>query len=190
VHALPLPEEIEGQVYPGRNPAVYVLDARTGAILFRLWGASACWGEVWTADGGSLIVAGQRADHFGWFIVTADGASVRRLDEADGAFFVEPSPTDASIAAFLGRPTYPDGNVGPVGGPLMSLDVGSETATPVLYFSPGVQSPGWDPVHAPPRWLSDGRVVLLTGDGGHGGCEMGPRRPELEVQFPPFEGGE
>ena len=190
VHAFPLPEEIEGREYPGRNPAVYVLDAGTGAILFRLWGASACWGEVWTADGRSLIVEGQRSEEYGWFVVTADGTSVRRLDAADAAFFVEPSPMNPSIAAFLGRLTYPDGNVGAVEGPLMSLDLGSGTAQPVLYFSPEVQSPQWDPAHSPPRWLSDGRLVLFTGDGGHGGCEMGPRRPELEVQLPPFEGGD
>jgi dipeptidyl aminopeptidase/acylaminoacyl peptidase len=190
VHAFPLAEEIDGRLYPGRNPAVYVLDARTDAIDFRLWGASACWGEVWTADGRSLIVAGQRSDEFGWFVVTADGTSVRRLDAADGAFFVEPSPTNPGIAAFLGRPTYPNGNVGPVEGPLMSLDLRSGAAKPVLYASPEAQPPEWDPAHSPRRWLSDGRLVFFTGDGGHGGCEMGPRRPNLEVQFPPFDAGD
>jgi len=189
VHAFPLPEEIEGQVYPGRNDAVYVLDAGTGAIRFRLWGASACWGEVWTADGHSLIVRGQRADDFGWFVVTADGASVRRLEAADGAFFVEPSPRDLDVAAFLGRPTYPGGQVGGVQGPLMVLDLESGLAVPVLDISLENRSPGWDPAHSLPRWLSDGRLVFFTGIEGHGGCEMGPRLPELEVQVPPFDAG-
>jgi len=189
VHAFPLPEEIEGQVYPGRNDAVYVLDADTGAIRFRLWGASACWGEVWAADGHSLIVRGQRADDFGWFVVTADGASVRRLDAADAAFFVEPSPTNPRIAAFLGPHKYGDGQSGGVQGPLMVLDLEGGLATPIVDVSAEAEVPGWDPVHPLRRWLSDGRLVFFTGVEGHGGCEMGPRLPELEVQFPPFDAG-
>jgi Tol biopolymer transport system component len=189
VHAFPLPEEIEGREYPGRNPAVYVLDAGTGAILFRLWGASACWGEVWTADGRSLIVEGQRSEEYGWFVVTADGTSVRRLEAADGTFFVEPSARDPDVAAFLGRRTYPGGEVGSVEGPLMTVDLDTGQAAPVVGISLKDRSPGWDPAHPLPRWLSDGRLVFFTGTEGHEGCEMGPRLPELEVQFPPFDAG-
>lgn len=167
-------------------PSVYILEADTGTVRFRLPGASACWGSVWTADGRSLIVQGQRAQQHGHFVVTADGSSVHRLESADAAFFVEASPVDPERAAFLGRRVLADGRVGGVSGPVTAIDLPSDRATPVVEINPEAQAPGWDPLHRLPRWLADGRLVFFTGHGGHGGCEMGPGRPDLKAEFPPF----
>ena len=145
----------------------HVLDAATGAMQFRVEGASRCAPQVWSADGRWLLVVGRRGDRFGSYLVAADGSEIRDL----GGHVQGISPADPAIGA---THAYPDPGALrivalPSGETLRTIDF----AGPVMWHFEDQQ------------WLADGRLVVVAPTAGRGGCLAGPGdERELEVRFP------
>jgi hypothetical protein len=148
---------------------LYVLDAATGAVLFRVQGAHTCGQNIWSADGRWLLVGGRRGGVAGSFLVAGDGSTVRhapaRIDDL--------SPVDPATGGARG------GSAGLAA--IEVLDVPAGTVRRTVQFSGDI---GWDFAHVP-LWLVDGRIVVHAPHLGHGGCGEGPPDPdEIDVRVP------
>lgn len=143
-----------------------VLNAATGATRYRIPGAFACSGPVWTADGSRLIFDGPGGS------VVADPATraFRTLRQ-----FVTPDATNPDLGITWG------GDFG-----LVDLNSGRWTL-----LSHTTLDPSWDPVHGLPLFAG-GRILFTPHHGPHGGCgeSIAPGlAPKLAFQFPPLAGG-
>jgi len=150
-----------------------VIDGKTGAPLFRLLGAVACSGEVWTADGSKLIVSDY--PYRGSVLV----------DPAVGAFKalqmgVEPVPFAAGFG-LTGCPSETSTTASDtVANCLLNLLTGEERT--LVTFRTEV---AWE---LPLAWQFTGKgIAFVPSRGGHGGCaeSVGPQ-PPLEFRYPPY----
>ena len=142
-----------------------VFTGDTGEPLYRMPGAIACAGPIWTADGSRLIVGSYG---FGSFVVDPSTNTFQRLE--GGA---TPSLTNAEVG------------VGYNGSDFYSVDLSTGKAT---LLAETTVEPAWFGDHEP-LFVSD-RIVFTAPHSGHGGCAVccapeTPPPPTLE--YPPFD---
>lgn len=145
-----------------------VLDAASGATRFRIPGAFACSGPVWTADGSRLVVDGPGP---GGSVVADPATRTFRTLSA----YVTPDATNPNLGITWG------GDFG-----LVDLNTGRRAL-----LSHTTLDPSWDSAHGLPLFAG-GRIVYTPHHGAHGGCgeSIGPGpAPKLAFQYPPFAGG-
>lgn len=133
-------------------------------MLFEIQNARVCR-TSWSADGRWLPVVAYRNGVAGTFLVAADGAEVREF----GAVGILLSPHDPRTA---GAFTY-----GPAPHRLSVIDVPTGAVRHEVAIT---GSPGWDFLHR--TWLSDGRLLVHAPHGGHGGCGLLGRVPDLAIE--------
>ena len=150
---------------------VYVLDAGTGETRFRLTGAAAYCGQIWTADS-SWFQAWIYSPPYDFHLVAADGSTRRKV----GAYLTL-SPKDP------GRAVVDPWNAGTGLRSIQVMDLKAGLRTPVVSV-PEPTSP--DRLLPASRWLSDGRLVLTTPYATDRGCAMDMILSESLVEFPPF----
>ena len=162
---------INGETLPDvRDLRLHVFDGATGEEQYRIEGAIACQGPIWTADGAKLVIGSYTRQGS----VLADPATQSFLDL--GAY-TTPSPFDPSLGISFDGFDFSTVN----------FDTG-ETAL-LTHTTVG---PGWDPLHEP-LFVGDrsgDRIAFAAPHGGHGGCLGGGAPdplPELAWQFPPFD---
>ena len=93
-----------------RRSYVYILDAATGKTQFRVLGAFAACGQMWTPDSQWFLIwsygLNERPERAPYYLVAADGSVVRQLeDDPTGyaAYLNSLLPNDASRAVVHGR---------------------------------------------------------------------------------------
>jgi DNA-binding CsgD family transcriptional regulator len=146
-----------------------VFDGATGEALYRIDGAIACAGEMWTADGSRLV--------FGAYNATAPfqyigDPQTRTIDVAPGGGV--PAPFDANLL------------IGFDGQNFTRVDLTTGETTSLATTATDLD-PAWSWDHEP--LFAGERIVFAEPHGGHGGCGEGAspdNPPALGFQFPPF----
>ncbi|MCI0856925.1 MAG: hypothetical protein J4N98_09555 [Chloroflexi bacterium] len=159
---------IEYEPEPELGPTFFRLDVFTGDTgepLYRMPGAIACTGPIWTADGSRLVVGSYG---FGSFVVDPGTNTFQRLEVG-----ATPSLTNAEVG------------VGYNGFDFYSVDLSTGKAT---LLAETTVEPAWFGDHEP-LFVND-RIVFTAPHGGHGGCSVccapeTPPQPTLE--YPPFD---
>ena len=163
---------------------MYILDAATGMIRFRVLGASAACGQMWTLDSQWFLVwshAPIERPGQPYYLVAADGSAVRHLDDDPtgyAAYLNGLLPSDASRAV-VHWGTDASGIDS-----LQVVDLKTGDKTPLV--SSTVSSLGWGWNLPSRRWLSDGRLVFTSPGGYSGFCIPDSGPSEFRVEFPPF----
>ena len=164
---------------------VYILDAATGKTRFRVLGASAACGQIWTPDSQWFLVWKygpiERPGRAPYYLIAADGTAVRHLDDDPTGYAAHLnglSPKDP------GRAVVHTWNAAPGLDSLQVVDLKTGYKTPLV--STTVWSLGWGWNYPARRWLSDGRLVFTTPGGYSGFCIPDSGTPEFRVEFPPF----
>jgi hypothetical protein len=161
----------ESEGHTRYDSRIYVLDAETGRTRFRLTGASASCGQIWTADS-SWFQAWVYSPPYGFHLVAADGSTRRQVD-----VYLTLPPKDA------GRAVVDTWNAGTGLASLQVMDLKVGLRSPLVSVSPPA---GLDRLRPTSPWLSDGRLILTTPHAAARVCARDMVLSESPVEFPPF----
>lgn len=159
---------VQVRVVYEQEPNVFrldVFDGATGEPRYRIPGAIACSGRIWTADGSRLVVGSYG---LGAFVGDPNTGTFRRLEVG-----AKPSLTD------------PDQGIGFDGFDFYRVDLSSGEFT---HLAETTVEPAWFSDHEP-LFVGE-RIVFTAPHGGHGGCAVCcglDNPPEPAFRYPPFD---